>query len=52
MISMLRKEACSVSIHDLAHMPTQNCMADCLTRSSAKADNLITALRNCEIIGS
>ena len=43
MISMLRKEACSGSIHDLAHIPTQNCLADCLTKASAKADNLITA---------
>ena len=29
MIYMLRKEACSGSIHDLAHIPTQNCLADC-----------------------
>ena len=43
MISMLRKEACSGSIHDLAHIPTQNCLADCLTKA-AKADNLITAV--------
>ena len=48
-ISMLRKEACSGSIHDLAHIPTQNCLADCLTKGSAEADNLITAvnLGNC-----
>ena len=45
MISMLRKEACSGSIHDLAHIPTQNCLADCLTKASAKADNLITAVQ-------
>ena len=45
MIPMLRKEACSGSIHDLAHTPTQNCLADCLTKTSAKADNLITAVR-------
>ena len=32
MISMLRK-ACSRSIHYLAHIPTQNCLADCLTKS-------------------
>ena len=25
MISMLRKEACSGSMHDLAHITTQNC---------------------------
>ena len=35
MISMLRLEACSGSIHDLAHIPTQNCLADCLTKASA-----------------
>ena len=28
MISMLREEACSGNIHDLAHIPTQNCLAD------------------------
>ena len=44
MISVLRKEACPVSIHDLAHIPTQNCLADCSTKASAKADNLITAV--------
>ena len=44
-ISMLRKEACSGSIHDLAHIPTQNVLADCLTKATAKADNLITAVK-------
>ena len=50
MISMLRKEACSGSIHDLAHIPTQNCLADCLTESSAKADNLITAVKTGRLL--
>ena len=45
MISMLRKDACSGSIHDLAHIPTQNYLADCLTKATAKADNLITAVK-------
>ena len=45
MISLLRKEACSGSIHDLTHISTQNCLADCLTKSSAKADSLITKVR-------
>ena len=44
MISMLRKEACSGSIHDLAHIPTQNCLSDRLTKASTKADQLITAV--------
>ena len=35
MIPMLRKEACSGSIHDLAHIPTKNCLSDCLTKASA-----------------
>ena len=34
MIPMLRKEACSENIHDLAHIPTQTCVADCLTKES------------------
>ena len=50
MISMLRKEACSWSIHDLAHVPTQNCLSDCLTKSSAKADNLITAVKTGRLL--
>ena len=45
MIAILRKEACSGSIHDLAHISTQNCLADCLTKSSAQADSLITAVK-------
>ena len=45
MISMLRKEACSGSIHDLTHIPTQNYSADCLTKAPAKAGNLITAVK-------
>ena len=32
MISMLRKEACSGSIHDLAHCPTKKSLADCFTK--------------------
>ena len=50
MISMLRKEACSGSIHDLAHIPTQNCLAGCLTKASAKAHNLITAVTTGELL--
>ena len=50
MISMLRKEACSGSTHDLAHMPTQNCLADCLTKASGKADNLITARKTRRLL--
>ena len=45
MISMLWKEACSGSLHDLAHISIQNCLADCLTKASAQADNLITAVK-------
>ena len=50
MISMLRKEACSGSIHDLAHIQTKNCLADCLTKASAKADNLITAVQTRKLL--
>ena len=45
MISMLRNETSSGSIHDLAHVSTQNCLAVCLTKLSVKADNLITAVQ-------
>ena len=50
MFSMLRKETCSGVIHDLAHIPTQNCLADCLTKASAKADNLITAVKTRRLL--
>ena len=42
MISMFRKEACSGSIHDLAHIPTENCLANCLAKASEK-----TGQENC-----
>ena len=45
MISMMRKEACSGSIADLAHVSSQNCLSDCLTKASANPDNLIDAVR-------
>ena len=38
MSSMLREEACTGSIHDIAHIPTQNCLTNCLTKASAKDD--------------
>ena len=44
MIAMLRKEACSGYIDDLAHIRTQFCLADALTKSSAKCDALVTAV--------
>ena len=43
MISMLRKESNSGSIHDLAHVRTEHMLADCLTKHSVKPDNLINA---------
>ena len=50
MISMLRKEACSGSIHDLAHISTQKCLADCLTKASAKADNVIPSVKTGKLL--
>ena len=44
MIQMLRKEACSGGIEDLAHVRSEDCMSDCLTKHSAKPDNLIKAV--------
>ena len=48
--SVLRKEACSGSVHDLAHIPTKKCLADCLTNAPAKADNLITGWQTGKLI--
>ena len=44
MINSLRHEACSGSIDDLAHVSSADCLADCLTKSSAKPDALIKAV--------
>ena len=41
---MLRKEACSGQIEDLAHVVSADCLADCLTKSSAKPEALISAV--------
>ncbi len=44
MIQMLRKEAQSGRIHDLAHVSSEDCMSDCLTKQSASPDALIKAV--------
>ena len=45
---MFRKKACSGSVRDLAHFPTQKILQK---DTSAKTDNLITAVRqeDCEM---
>ena len=49
MIQMLRKESCSGSIEDLAHVRTEHCLADSLTQHSAKPDTLIKAVNTGEL---
>ena len=49
-IHLPAQKACSGSMHDLAHIPTQNCLAYCLTEASAKADNLITAVKTGRLL--
>ena len=44
MMQLLRQELCSGSIDDLAHVRTQYCLADCLTKSSARPEELIRAV--------
>ncbi len=44
MIQMLRKESSSGSIDDLAHVRTDKCLADCLTKNSAKPEALLKAV--------
>ena len=44
MIQMMRHEACSGDIQDLAHFVTKDMLADCLTKSSAPPDALIKAV--------
>ena len=50
MISMLQKEAFSGSARDFANISTQIFLADCLTKASAKADILITAVKDRQIV--
>ena len=49
MITRLRKEVCSGSIDDLAHIPTADCLSDCLTKTTAKPDNLINAVLTAKL---
>ena len=44
MIQMLRKEACSGAIDDLAHVDTAKCLPDCLTKNTAKPDELLATV--------
>ena len=50
MIVMSRTEACSGSIHDLAHISTQNCLADCQTKAKKKTDKFITAVKTGKLL--
>ena len=45
MIQMLRQEACSGQMHDLAHVLTQYCLADPLTKKSVSATLLISTVQ-------
>ena len=44
MIQMLRKEACSGALDDLAHVDTAKCLSDCLTKNTAKPDELLATV--------
>ena len=44
LIQMLRKESNSGQMHDLARVRSEDCLADSLTKHSAKADELIKAV--------
>ena len=45
MIQMLRQEACSGQMHDLAHVLTQYCLADPLTKKSVSPTLLISTVQ-------
>ena len=49
MISMLRKEACSANIHDLAHIPTQ--LGRLFLESISKGRRFDHSCENREIVG-
>ena len=50
MINQLRHEACSGAIDDLAHVVSDDCMADCLTKASAKPNALIKTVETGNIL--
>ena len=50
MINQLRHEACSGAIDDLAHVVSDDCMADCLTKASAKPSALIKTVETGNIL--
>ena len=49
MINQLRTEASSGSIDDLAHVVSADCLADCLTKASAKPDYLLKAVETGQL---
>ena len=44
MVQMLRKESRRGEIEDLAHVRTEDCLSDCLTKQNIKKDSLIKAV--------
>ena len=50
MIQMRRKETCSGQIDDFAHIRTQLCLIDCLTKQSATSDEIRRAVRTGTLI--
>ena len=50
MIQMLRKEACSGAIDDLAHIPTEYCLADPMTKSTISADELVKSINTGKLL--
>ena len=51
MIYMLRKEACSGSIHDLAHIPTTNLLGRSLNEGVSKGLQFDHSCEDREIAG-
>ena len=51
MISMLRKETCSGNIHDFAHIPTQNWLAHCLTKSFSQSGHSVHCREDKKVAG-
>ena len=52
MINQLRHEALSGAIADLAHVVSSDMLADCLTKSSIKPDNLIAAVKTGKLLNA
>ena len=52
MIQMLRHESNTGQLHDLSHVTSEYCLADPLTKHSAKPDQLVFSIETGQIVNA